>query len=197
MGLGIVWMVCQAVMPAVIGATIDHGVTPKDMHALLAWTGLGKTEKLQISISLASDGFFLVFAAAGDNLYGDALSSEIGSSEPIHTSDLAIEFRVSRLDVGVPNQIGELITGSDEFEIGCAAGGGVDGITSGNPHPIRDYKPLVVERKGTDKRDPEQRRIGVVVNAFPQVLVNLARMRLRFSNQSELRTFRVWRLATD
>ena len=34
--LGIVWMLCQAVMPAVIGATIDHGVTAKDTRALLA-----------------------------------------------------------------------------------------------------------------------------------------------------------------
>ncbi len=40
MGLGIVWMLCQAVMPAVIGATIDRGITPKDTSALLWWTGL-------------------------------------------------------------------------------------------------------------------------------------------------------------
>ena len=38
--LGIVWMLCQAVMPAVIGATIDHGITTKDTSALLGWTGL-------------------------------------------------------------------------------------------------------------------------------------------------------------
>jgi len=38
--LGIIWMLCQAVMPAVIGAAIDHGVTAKDTSALLAWTGL-------------------------------------------------------------------------------------------------------------------------------------------------------------
>lgn len=38
--LGIVWMLCQAVMPAIIGAAIDHGVAAKDTAALLRWTGL-------------------------------------------------------------------------------------------------------------------------------------------------------------
>ncbi len=38
--LGIVWMLCQAVMPAVIGLAIDRGVTAKDPGALLRWTGL-------------------------------------------------------------------------------------------------------------------------------------------------------------
>ena len=38
--LGIVWMLCQAVMPAVIGEAIDRGVTAKDTSALLTWTGI-------------------------------------------------------------------------------------------------------------------------------------------------------------
>jgi ABC-type multidrug transport system fused ATPase/permease subunit len=37
---GIVWMVSQAVMPAVIGRAIDEGVAGKDTDALLTWTAV-------------------------------------------------------------------------------------------------------------------------------------------------------------
>jgi ABC-type multidrug transport system fused ATPase/permease subunit len=37
---GIVWMVAQSVMPAVIGRAIDAGVAAQDTGALLRWTGL-------------------------------------------------------------------------------------------------------------------------------------------------------------
>ena len=37
---GIVWMSCQAVMPAVIGRAIDRGVADKDGSALLTYAGL-------------------------------------------------------------------------------------------------------------------------------------------------------------
>lgn len=39
MAFGVVWMVSQAVMPAVIGRAIDQGVAARDTGALLAWTG--------------------------------------------------------------------------------------------------------------------------------------------------------------
>ncbi len=35
---GIIWMVCQAVMPAVIGHAIDDGIAAKDTSSLLQWT---------------------------------------------------------------------------------------------------------------------------------------------------------------
>jgi ABC-type multidrug transport system fused ATPase/permease subunit len=37
---GIIWMVAQAVMPAVIGRAIDAGIAAKDTDALLKWTGV-------------------------------------------------------------------------------------------------------------------------------------------------------------
>ncbi|HSE08375.1 MAG TPA: ABC transporter ATP-binding protein [Nocardioidaceae bacterium] len=37
---GIIWMVSQAVMPAVIGRAIDQGIAAKDTDALLTWTGV-------------------------------------------------------------------------------------------------------------------------------------------------------------
>jgi ABC-type multidrug transport system fused ATPase/permease subunit len=37
---GIVWMVAQALIPAVIGRAIDEGVAAKDTRALLLWTGV-------------------------------------------------------------------------------------------------------------------------------------------------------------
>ncbi|HET6937882.1 MAG TPA: ABC transporter transmembrane domain-containing protein, partial [Nocardioides sp.] len=40
MCFGVVWMSCQAVMPAVIGRAIDHGVAAKDGSALLKYGGL-------------------------------------------------------------------------------------------------------------------------------------------------------------
>ncbi len=38
--LAVVWMTCQAFMPAVIGLAIDRGVTARDGSELLRWTGL-------------------------------------------------------------------------------------------------------------------------------------------------------------
>ncbi|WP_206051910.1 ABC transporter ATP-binding protein [Nocardioides ferulae] len=40
MVFGIVWMSCQAVMPAVIGSAIDEGVAARDEGQLLRWAGL-------------------------------------------------------------------------------------------------------------------------------------------------------------
>ncbi|MEO6511124.1 MAG: ABC transporter ATP-binding protein [Nocardioides sp.] len=40
MGFGIIWMSAQAVMPAVIGRAIDHGVSAKDGRALLQYAGV-------------------------------------------------------------------------------------------------------------------------------------------------------------
>lgn len=37
MFFGVVWMSCQAVMPAVLGRAIDRGVTAKDLSQLLVW----------------------------------------------------------------------------------------------------------------------------------------------------------------
>ena len=37
---GIVWMSCQAVMPAVLGRAIDRGVAAKDTSELVLWAGL-------------------------------------------------------------------------------------------------------------------------------------------------------------
>lgn len=40
MGFGIVWMSCQAVLPAVLGLAIDRGVAAKDQQQLLLWAGV-------------------------------------------------------------------------------------------------------------------------------------------------------------
>ena len=40
MFFGILWMVAQAVMPAVIGRAIDEGIAARDTDALLMWTGV-------------------------------------------------------------------------------------------------------------------------------------------------------------
>jgi ABC-type multidrug transport system fused ATPase/permease subunit len=39
MAFGIVWMLAQAVMPALVGKAIDEGVTERDASALAAWAG--------------------------------------------------------------------------------------------------------------------------------------------------------------
>lgn len=40
MAFGIVWMSCQAVMPAVLGRAIDRGVADKDQQRLVLWAGV-------------------------------------------------------------------------------------------------------------------------------------------------------------
>ena len=37
MFFGIVWMSCQAILPAVLGQAIDKGVTAKDTSELVKW----------------------------------------------------------------------------------------------------------------------------------------------------------------
>ena len=39
MAYGIVWMVCMAVTPALLGKAVDEGVAPQDWSALLTWCG--------------------------------------------------------------------------------------------------------------------------------------------------------------
>src|SRR3954452_9921407 len=50
--LGVLWMICQTLVPAIIGKAIDVGLTGRDGRALLTW-------------SLALLGIGLVQAAAG------------------------------------------------------------------------------------------------------------------------------------
>jgi ABC-type multidrug transport system fused ATPase/permease subunit len=38
--LGVLWMISQALMPAVIGRAIDDGITAKDVPALCSWAGV-------------------------------------------------------------------------------------------------------------------------------------------------------------
>ena len=40
MGFGIVWMSCQAVLPAVLGMAIDRGVAARDQQQLVLWAGV-------------------------------------------------------------------------------------------------------------------------------------------------------------
>lgn len=52
MVFGITWMASQALMPAVIGRAIDHGVAARDRDALLLWTGV----MLAIGVVQAASG---------------------------------------------------------------------------------------------------------------------------------------------
>ena len=40
MGFGIVWMSCQAVLPAVLGLAIDRGIAARDQQQLVLWAGV-------------------------------------------------------------------------------------------------------------------------------------------------------------
>ncbi|GAA1925839.1 ABC transporter ATP-binding protein [Nocardioides hwasunensis] len=40
MGFGIVWMSCQAVLPAILGRAIDRGIAARDDRQLLLWAGV-------------------------------------------------------------------------------------------------------------------------------------------------------------
>ena len=158
---------------------------------------MSEPEQLEIGVGVAGDGLFLVFAAAGDDLEGDTLPPQIRSAEAIYASDLTIEGWIPGLNVGIPNQVGDLIPLVGEGEIGRAAGGGVDGVASPNAHSIGDNEPFVVKRQRTDERDPQQRRIGVVVDALAQVLIDLTASRSRIADNPELRAVGIGRLSTD
>src|SRR6185295_18579635 len=130
--------------------------------------GLSETEQLEIGVGIAGDGLFLIFAAAGDDFQSDTLPAQVRSAESVDASDLAIELGVTRLDVGIPHQIRQLIAVLDEFEIRGAAGRGVDRIAPVDTYSVSDDQPLAVQRERTNERDPEQRGIRVIVDAFAE-----------------------------
>lgn len=98
----VVWMVCQALVPAVVGRAIDAGLIARDLQALLVWslvlTGVGL---LQAASGIARHRFALVnflsagfrtiqFAVRQANRLGSALPRRLAAGEvvAIGTSDI-------------------------------------------------------------------------------------------------------------
>ncbi len=63
---GIIWMVAQSVMPAIIGRAIDEGVRPRDMGRLWYWSGA----LLLVGVVQAAAGIFRHRAAVANWLTG-------------------------------------------------------------------------------------------------------------------------------
>src|SRR5207237_4058603 len=85
--------------------------------------GLGEPEQREIGVGVAGNGLYLIFAAAGNDFEDDALPPQVRSTEPVDTSDLAIERGVARLNVWIPDEIRELVATGREGEIRRTAGG--------------------------------------------------------------------------
>ncbi len=84
------------------------------------------------------------------------MAPQIGSAESVDAADLAIERRLSGLDVRIPDEICELVAPRGEGEVRRAAGRYVGGVTAVDANAISDDEPLVVEGERTDQRDPEE-----------------------------------------
>src|SRR5258705_7907625 len=147
--------------------------------------------------TVARARFFLSLVAPVHFVDNVAVPPEYEPAESVDASYFAVEGWLARLYVRIPDQIRKLLTGGRVGEIRRSTCRRVDGVAAVDPNAIRDDQTLVVERERPHERDPEQRGIGVVVDAFAQVLIDLPAPGSRVSDQTELWTVRIGRLSTD
>jgi ABC-type multidrug transport system fused ATPase/permease subunit len=102
-GMAIVWMVCQALVPAVVGKAIDAGVTARDPGALLIWSlvlfGVAMTQsaaaigrhRFAVANWLAAAFRTIQVAVRQANRLGSALPRRLDTGEvvAIGTSDIS------------------------------------------------------------------------------------------------------------
>ncbi|NBE80763.1 ABC transporter ATP-binding protein [Micromonospora rubida] len=99
-GLGVVWMVAQALMPATVGRAVDAGLTHRDQGALLTW-------------GLALLGLGVLQAGAGALRHRCALHNWLGGA-----------YRTVQVTVGAANRLGAAlprrVAGGEVVSIGTA-----------------------------------------------------------------------------
>ncbi|WP_405100625.1 ABC transporter ATP-binding protein [Micromonospora sp. NBC_01412] len=99
-GLGVVWMVAQALMPATVGRAVDAGLTHRDQGALLTW-------------GLALLGLGVLQAGAGVLRHRCALHNWLGGA-----------YRTVQVTVGAANRLGAAlprrVAGGEVVSIGTA-----------------------------------------------------------------------------
>ena len=157
---------------------------------------LRESEHLEEGVERAGGGLLLLARAAHDaNARGAA--HELVAGDAIHRADLAAKRGAAGKHVRIVDEIGALI-GSDagELEVRRAARVGVHGLSAVQQHGVRDDEPLVALVQRTHEREPELRRIQVVVDAFAQHVVRLTSA-ARIVEQAEARTVRVLRLRAE
>ncbi|MER5701324.1 ABC transporter ATP-binding protein [Micromonospora sp. NPDC002296] len=99
-GLGVVWMVAQALMPATVGRAVDAGLTHRDQGALVTW-------------GLALLGLGVLQAGAGVLRHRCALHNWLGGA-----------YRTVQVTVGAANRLGAAlprrVAGGEVVSIGTA-----------------------------------------------------------------------------
>ncbi|RGC70704.1 putative multidrug resistance ABC transporter ATP-binding/permease protein YheI [Micromonospora sp. MW-13] len=99
-GLGVVWMVAQALMPATVGRAVDAGLTHRDQGALVTW-------------GLALLGLGVLQAGAGVLRHRCALHNWLGGA-----------YRTVQVTVGAANRLGAALSrrvaGGEVVSIGTA-----------------------------------------------------------------------------
>jgi ABC-type multidrug transport system fused ATPase/permease subunit len=109
--LAIVWMVAQALVPAVVGRAIDAGITARDPHALLTWglvlLGLGVVQAAAgigrhrfAVFNWLSSAYRTVQLAVGQaNRLGATLSRRMSAGEVVSIGTADIEHIGSAIDI--------------------------------------------------------------------------------------------------
>lgn len=108
---GIIWMVGQALVPAVLGRAIDAGITGRDPDALLAWglvllglcvsqavTGILR-HRMVVQVWLATAYRTLQLAVAKANQLGAALPRRIAAGEVVSIGTADISHLGNALDI--------------------------------------------------------------------------------------------------
>src|SRR5205814_1169553 len=126
-----------------------------------------------------------------------ALAPYVRAADPVNAADLAIEGGIPWLHIWIPNQIGELFAIRRERKIGSSTGADLNRVTAVDANAIGDDEPLVVERERPHQRDPQQRRIGIVIDPLAQILIDLSASRPLIADETELRSVRIRRLSAN
>ena len=153
--------------------------------------GLRKSEQLQIGFAPRRiDGLFLIARCAGHEFELDRLPLQLLAAESVYRLEFTQKVRaIGGLQLGLPEQVRELRIGG-ELDVRRAAGVHVASRGAVHRYFVRDGQPLVVRIEGAHERNPELRRIDVVVDVLAQHFINLSR-RVAGTAHGELRTARI------
>jgi hypothetical protein len=156
---------------------------------------LRQPEHLQIALGGAADGLLLVARAPRDDLRPHGLAAHVGAAEAVHRADLAVEGVAPRLHGRIPDEVGALLTSLDVREIRRPSDSRIDPRRAVGGEG--DDEALVAQPERPDERDPQLRRIDVVVDAFLEERVDLPAAGVLDVVEHEARPVRVGRLAAE
>ena len=155
---------------------------------------LRESEHLEECCITAGGRFFLLTGTAHDAKRGGA-SHQFVTANPVHRAYFSAKCRSAGHHVGIGDEVCGLV-GARALHIGRAARGRVDRVAPVDAHRVRRDEPFICLAQRAHEREPQLRRIEVVVHAFAQHIVRLAAL-ARIANEPKAWAVGVLRLCAE